>query len=339
MNDKLPAYVQALQESCFYSHVVDTIQLIQTHISYVTIAGEYAYKFKKDVNFGFLDFSTLEKRKHFCEQELVLNRRLCPDLYLSMVAIVNDNGQLQLTDDLEGDVVEFGIKMSKMDQSKQMNTLLAEGLVAEKDIDAIVAKLVPFYETAETNEELAQFGTSENFGVNVLENFEQTETFVGGGALSADCFAALKEYSLAFLQKEDVFNERVSSGKIRDCHGDLYSANICLQDDVQIFDCIEFNERFRFGDVAADIGFLAMDLDYHGRSDLAKYFVDKYISESGDGTLLQVLDFYKIYRAYVRAKIALFTASDPAVTKELAENLQKDALKYFNLALGYVRGK
>ncbi|MGL1931142.1 MAG: hypothetical protein OCC45_05225 [Desulfotalea sp.] len=337
MQENLPSFVEFLQSPEFYPHEVESVQLLQTHISYVFVGGQYAYKFKKDVNFGFLDFSTLEKRKYFCQQEIELNRRLCPDLYLKMVALVIKDGKLQLSEQLEEDAVEYGVKMARMDQTKQMNTLLSENLVGEKDLDAIVAKLVPFYKNAKISDEIAEFGTAEKFGVNVLENFEQTEGFVGGEALSEECFSQIKEYSLSFLRNEKVFAERIDAGRIRDCHGDLYSANICLQDDVQIFDCIEFNERFRYSDVAADIAFLAMDLDYHGRSDLGQYFVEKYVAESNDKSLLNVLVFYKVYRAYVRAKIALFTASDPAVSADVATNCKKDAAKYFALALGYVR--
>lgn len=332
-----PEYISFLQDPASYSHMVESVELLQTHISYVTLAGDYAYKWKKPVNFGFLDFETLEKRKHFCIEELRLNRRLCPTLYLELVAVVQTEHGLQLGLEEDGKVVEYGIKMTRMNQELLMNNQLEAGNVNTKYLDNIIEKLVPFYKTAENSPELDVFGTAKGFGVNVIENFEQTESFVGGAALSQESFDTLKKFSLNFLSREDVFDARISSGKIRDCHGDMYSANICLEEDVQIFDCIEFNERFRYSDIAADIAFLAMDLDYHGRSDLADYFVTAYVTKSGDETLLEVLNFYKIYRAYVRAKIALFTSSDPAVPKDVAESCVATAAKYFTLALGYCK--
>lgn len=337
MNSILPKFIQTLQQSHTFSHAVGEIELLQTHISYVILAGEYAYKWKKPVNFGFLDFSTLEKRKYYCHQELSLNRRLCPDLYLSVVAICDVGGTMQLVDEdkIAGSVIEYGIKMVRMDQRNLMGVLLAEDRVQLKDLDRIVETLVPFYQTAESNARLNEFGTAQGFGVNVHENFEQTEGFVGGEALSLEIFQKIKNFSLDFLGQESLFQSRIDAGKIRDCHGDLYSANICLGDTVQIFDCIEFNERFRYSDIAADIAFLAMDLDFHGRQDLSKYFVNKFVEVSGDTELYHLLPFYCAYRAYVRGKIGLFTSADPSVPKNVAQQCIADAKRYFELAVGY----
>ncbi len=339
MDSVLPDYIKSLHRTSIFSHNVENVVLIQTHISYVILAGDFVYKWKKPVDFGFLNFSDLPKRKKYCEEELRLNRRLCPDLYLNLVALCDVNGEhvLRDVDDIDGDVVEYGVKMSRMDQSKLMGELLAQDAITEKHLDKIVDKLVPFYEQAEWSDELNEFGTAKGFGVNVHENFEQTVSFIGGGALDQESFDLIKEYSLNLLSHEDLFEERIKAGKVRDCHGDLYSANICLEEDVQIFDCIEFNERFRYSDVAADIGFLAMDLDFHGKADLANYFVDRYVQISGDATLLKVINFYKIYRAYVRAKIALFTSTDPNVSEDFAKECVTTAGKYFQLAVGYCK--
>ncbi len=337
MDNVLPGFVAALQQPQIFNHPVSEVELIQTHISFVTLAGDFVYKWKKDVNFGFLDFSTLAKRKKYCQQELLLNRRLCPDLYLGLVALCQVGDELKLVDeaDIEGDVVEYGIKMARMDQSRLMSNLLAEDKVTRADLDRVVEKLVPFYELAETGEELNQFGSAEGVGLNVHENFEQTESFVGGEALSRETFEVIKDYSLKLLAQKEIFDRRIEAGKVRDCHGDLYSANICLADDIQIFDCIEFNERFRYSDVAADIGFLAMDLDFHGKRDLADYFVQRYVEVSADEGILEVINFYKIYRAYVRAKIALFTSADPNVPENVVKGCVETAAKYFQLALSY----
>ena len=337
MDSVLPDFISLLQLPETYPHPVENVELLQTHISYVTLAGDYAYKWKKPVDFGFLNFSTLEKRKYYCEQELSLNRRLCPELYLGIVAICDVDGTLQLCneDAIIGTLVEYGIKMVRMDQKNLMGALLENDKVTTNDLDNIVDTLVPFYQSAENSEELNAFGTAEGFGVNVIENFDQTEGFIGGEALSRATFDTIKSFSMNFLAKTELFNSRIASGKIRDCHGDMYSANICLGDTVQIFDCIEFNERFRYSDVAADIAFLAMDLDFHGREDLSRYFVDRFVEISGDLQLVDVLNFYCSYRAYVRGKIGLFTASDPSVPKVVAEKCMADAKKYFDLAVGY----
>lgn len=337
MNSVLPEFIVTLKQPSTFSHAVDEIELLQTHISYVILAGEYAYKWKKPVDFGFLDFSTLEKRKYYCHQELSLNRRLCPDLYLGVVAMCDVDGTMQLVDEdkITGSVIEYGVKMARMEQGNLMGTLLAEDRVQLKDLDRIVEVLVPFYQTAENNERLDEFGTAQGFGVNVHENFAQTEGFVGGEALTTELFEKIKSFSLGFLGQESLFESRIKAGKIRDCHGDLYSANIFLGDSVQIFDCIEFNERFRYSDIAADIAFLAMDLDFHGRQDLAKYFVDRFVEMSGDIEIYRMLNFYCSYRAYVRGKIGLFTSADPLVPGNIAQQCIADAKRYFELSAGY----
>lgn len=333
-NEKLPEYVQALLEPSIYPHPVEKVELIQTHISFVTLAGEYVYKWKKPVDFGFLDFSTIDKRRGFCEQELSLNRRLCPELYLEVVTICKDDTGMVFNG--QGTVVEYGVKMNRMDESGLMSRKIAQSSLTKMDLDGVVASLVPFYESAAGDETIQNFATAEGFGVNVKENFDQTEVFIGKGGLTQELFDQVKQYSLNFLNDENVFQERIAQGRVRDCHGDLYSANICFdQGKTQIFDCIEFNERFRYSDVAADIGFLAMDLDFHDLDELAEYFVKAYVKKSGDEGIWKVLNFYKCYRAYVRAKIGLFTATDPAVDESFSKKCLEDTARYFELAKRY----
>jgi uncharacterized protein len=331
--ENLPFYIQHLLKSSSYPHAADEIRLIQTHISFVVIAGDYVYKWKKPVDFGFLNFSTLEKRKFFCERELVLNRRLCPDLYLDMATINVADGQYRLGG--AGDVVEYGIRMVRMPEDRMMTTIIQTGGLTKEHLNAIIATLVPFYQAAESHESIQEFGRSEAVSINVLENFDQTEEFIGKGGLSRGVFEKIKRYAQKILADKERFNCRVAAKRIRDCHGDLYSANICLAEKVYIFDCIEFNERFRYSDVAADIAFLAMDLDFHGLTDLSSYFIVRFIAESGDSGLLEMLNFYKCYRAYVRGKIGLFTAVDPAVDPQTAGRCLEQAGRYFRLAEKY----
>lgn len=329
----LPSYIHYLQQESSYPHPATDISLVQTHISFVLLAGESVYKWKKPVDFGFLNFSTLEKRKYYCEQELQLNRRLCPNLYEELVTLNREGDSFSLNG--SGEVLEYGIRMARMDEEKMMGRIMAAGELTKAHLDEIIEQLVPFYESAAGDGEIPDFGKASAVAVNVLENFEQTENFVDQGAISRKQFETIVEYSKAFLGHEDRFQARIDAGKIRDCHGDMHSANICLSDPVYIFDCIEFNERFRYTDVAADVAFLAMDLDFHGETELSNYFIEQFVEKSGDRDLLQMLNFYKCYRTYVRAKIALFTASDPAVDEKTRTVCIEQAGKHFRLAEHY----
>lgn len=329
----LPSYIQYLQKGISYPHAAADVRLVQTHISFVLLAGDYVYKWKKPVDFGFLNFSTLEKRKYYCEQELLLNRRLCPDLYEELVTINKDGESFVLNG--SGEVVEYGIRMARMPEEQMMGRVMAQGNLTKAHLDDIIEQLVPFYEEAAGDAEIKDFGKAESVAVNVLENFEQTENFVDQGAVTRAQFETIVNYSKEFLTHNDRFQARIDAGKIRDCHGDMHSANICLSDPVYIFDCIEFNERFRYTDVAADVAFLAMDLDFHGESELSDYFIEQFVAKSADPELTEMLNFYKCYRTYVRAKIALFTASDPAVDEKAKGSLIEQAKKHFMLAEKY----
>lgn len=333
-NDNLPGFISALLQSDIYDHPAENIKLVQTHISFVLLAGDFVYKFKKPVDFGFLDFSTLEKRQYCCEQELILNRRLCPEIYLGLVTITREGDGFALNG--SGEVVEYGVKMARMPEDRMMVNLIRTGQVAREQIDALVDVLVPFYRQADRSEEIDGFGTAESVAVNVLENFEQTESFIGGGAVSREQFERISAWAKKFLARKQLFSDRIQGGYIRDCHGDLYSANICLADKVYIYDCIEFNRRFRYCDVASDIAFLAMDLDFHGLQELSDYCIAQFSERSGDRGLQEMLNFYKCYRAYVRGKIGLFTAGDPAVDEAVKKSSLEAAAKYFKLAESYL---
>lgn len=329
----LPPFLRHLLTPGAYPHPVSEVKHLQTHISHVLLAGDFAYKIKKPVNFGFLDFTTLEKRRFFCEQELLLNRRLCPSLYLGLVSINETNGIFSL--DGQGEAVEYAVKMVRMPEERMMGAALAQGRLDQETLDRIIAILVPFYEKAATSEEISRFGTASAVSVNVLENFQQLRDFIGCPALSLEQLQGISAYARTFLAREDLFARRITEGRIRDCHGDLYSANICLANGIYIYDCIEFNERFRYCDVASDVAFLTMDLDYHGLTGLSAYFIDAFSRAAADTTLRGMLDFYKCYRACVRGKIGLFTAHAPEVDPATREKCLAQAKKYFALAESY----
>lgn len=332
-SDNLPRVIQAMLNPSFYPHDAENVRLVQTHISFVLIAGEFVYKVKKPVDFGFLNFTTLEKRRHFCQEELLLNRRLCPSLYLNVLPISQEGDNFSLNG--PGEPVEYCLKMVRMPEEKMMANVIKAGSLDEKKLAQIVDILVHFYDTAAGGAEIKEFGTAKSVTVNVLENFEQTEGFIGCEALSQKQFDQITSYAKNFLTKEALFDERIAADKIRDCHGDLYSANICLTDQVYIFDCIEFNQRFRYCDVASDVAFLAMDLDYQGLETLSDFFINRFMAGSQDNGIKKMLNFYKCYRAYVRGKIGLFTAHSPEIDDTIKNVCLKQAKQYFLLAERY----
>jgi aminoglycoside phosphotransferase family enzyme len=324
--------IEAFLDPAFYQHPVAEVVHRQTHISHVFLTGLRAFKIKKPVDFGFLDFTTLDKRLRFLNQELALNRRLCPEVYLEVIPITEAGGRFVLGGD--GPAVEYALVMLQMDEGRLMNRLFAAGQVGPAQVEAVAQVMVPFYQTAATGGQIDHYGKPEVFRVNTDENFEQTQGYVGG-PLTSETFGTIRDYTDRFLAEQaDLFAQRIARGRIRDGHGDLHMGNIILADKVYVFDCIEFNDRFRYGDVAVDLGFLAMDLDFHGRPDLATRLMEVYVDGSGDQGVFQVLDFYKCYRAVVRAKIACFTA-DGTDDQEVRAAQFDLARAYFDLALSY----
>ncbi len=321
-----------------FSFAISQFKVVQTHISYVFITNDIVYKIKKPINLGFLDFSTLEKRKYFCEKEVELNRRLSPEIYLGVVPVTKEREIFKFEG--QGEVVEYAVKMKRLPENGMMNFLLQEGKLTEKHVDLIINTLVPFYQKAQTGEKVNIYGSKEVIFYNINENFEQTKEFVGL-ALTEEKYKYLIDFNFRFIkEKEKLFKERIDKGFIREGHGDLYSANICFEDlkKVYIFDCIEFNERFRCGDVCSDISFLAMDLDYHRFRNLSQYFIKNYVKKSKDFKIFELLDFYKSYRAYVRGKIGCFTYVSPQIPEEERKKALESAQKYFDLAYFYAGG-
>jgi aminoglycoside phosphotransferase family enzyme len=326
---------KALLNPKIYSDLPKEVKLIETHISLVFLTGHYVYKVKKPVDFGFLDFTSLEKRRHFCEQEVKLNRRLSPNIYLGVVEITCDQGRFSFNG--KGEVEEYAVKMKQIPEELLMDKLLAKGQVTPRMIEAVSEKLVGFYSSAETNETIKSFGRPERVKQDTDENFEQTEKYVDT-VIPKQMFEKIQSKTNEFFgTQKKLFHQRIASDRIRDCHGDLRLEHIFWGDEISIFDCIEFNQRFRYTDVAADIAFLAMDLDYHGREDLSEHLIQAYIEKSGDQELLSMLDFYKCYRAYVRGKVESFRLDDPNIPKKEKKEALKRAQKYFDLAGRYTQ--
>jgi len=326
--------VEALMKPEAYDEEPGRIELTQTHISFVFLTRNFVYKVKKAVDLGFLDFTTLEKRRFFCKKELELNRRLCEDMYLEVVPI-NKSNIIKIKG--EGKPIEYAVKMKRMPQEKMMNKLLEENKVNSKLIDEIAKIIAEFHSKAETNRRISEFGSLAIIETNWKENFEQTQEFVSK-TISMKDFKFIRERIDDFMKRNvSFFEKRMAERRVRDCHGDIHSGNIFVTDRIYIFDAIEFNERFRYSDVASDIAFLAMDLDFKGRTDLSSFFVEKYVKYSGDQELTKLLPFYKCYRAYVRGKVISFKLQDPNVGSEEKGAAMKEAKAYFKLASAYAK--
>ncbi len=312
------------------------IQLIQTHISFVVLTKSFAYKIKKSVDFGFLDFSTLEKRKHFCHEELRLNSRLCPELYKDVIKFTETSDGKHIEINGEGSVVDYAVKMKLFPQENIMTHLLQKQKITSDHIDELVDELVTFYEKSSATEEIASFGSIDAVKQNIDENFEQTRDKIDI-TISKDEFTHIKQANeLFFKNKNDLLKHRKKNGYIKSCHGDLHSGNIVLfNDSLCVFDCIEFNKRFRYIDVASDIGFFAMDLDIQNQPYLSSYLIQQYLKKSNDDTLLDVLNLYKSYRAYVRGKVLGFQLDDPHVDKKKKQALLDQIKPYFSLSAYY----
>jgi aminoglycoside phosphotransferase family enzyme/predicted kinase len=324
--------ISFLESPASYPHGPTEVRVIQTHISWVFIASPFVFKVKKPVNLGFLDFSTLEKRRYFCQREVDLNRRLCPEIYLGVVPIYKTASGFSFEADAE--IAEYAVKMRELQHGCFLNELLEKDRVGEKEIERVISRLHRFYESETPAPEIEQWGAPEKLKISTDENFAQVEPFIGK-TISAAAFEAIRHYTNEFyVTNENVFRERIRQHRIRDCHGDLHLDHIHLTPErLSIFDCIEFNERFRFIDIANDLAFLAMDFDSEGRSDLANLFLQTAACEFHDGGLLKIADFYKCYRAFVRGKVESIQAAEPETEKP--EEHEKLAARYFRLALRY----
>jgi hypothetical protein len=331
----MESLVEFLLHPSSYPERPSRIDLVQTHISWVFIGDAFVYKVKKPVNFGFLDFTSLAKRKFYVEEELRLNARFSPDVYLAVVPVSRNAGGYILGDDR--DVVDYALKMRRINEEKMLHRLLEADRVSAADMERIAGHLASVYHGISSDEKARGYGSLETVATNVTENFEQTRKY-SGSVVAAETFRAIESWSLDFMKHNaSVFERRIAGGHIKECHGDLHLQHICMEKDaIIVFDCIEFNERFRYGDVAADVAFLAMDLDYNRRSDLAEAFVNGYVAASGDRDLMNVLMFYRVYRAYVRAKVTSFLLDDQRLSAAAHAEAGERARAYYNLAYLYV---
>lgn len=326
--------ISSLLKTSAYPEPTHTVQLLQTHVSFLFITDTHVYKVKKPVDFGFLDFTTLDRRRFYCDEEVRLNRRLCPDIYLGVVEVRETVDGA--TFDGEGKIIDYAVKMKRLPAERMLDRLLREDKVGADDMSRIALTIAAFHQNAERGGEIDHFGSIETIGRNWEENFHQAEEFITISLAKQDLLV-IREWVNRFLTDHgELFADRIAGGFIRDCDGDIHPENICLTDKVCIFDCIEFNSRFRYGDTAADIAFLLMELDFHERRYLADIFLEAYTRETGDQGTTRVLDFYKVYRAFVRGKVESFRLLDQQVTTEAKQDARRKAVRYFRLARGYI---
>jgi aminoglycoside phosphotransferase family enzyme len=330
----LPPIARALLKPEAYPHRPESIELVQTQMSFIFLVGQYVYKIKKPVNLGYLDYTTLEKRHFFCQQELELNRRLCPGAYLAVVPVVEQKGEFHMEG--QGKALEYAVKMRQLPRDRMMDVLLLKGQVTPEMVAKVAEKLADFHDKAETNPEIAAFGGLGVIRHNCDENFAQTEKYIGLTIFRAK-YELLKGYTDNFVRSNaSLFEKRAKEGRIRDCHGDLHAAHVCFTDDICIYDCIEFNDRFRYCDVASELAFMAMDLDRYQQAGLSRHLVDIYVELGHDEELLKLLNFYKCYRAYVRGKVEGFKLDDPYIPEEEKAKVLATAQGYFQLAESYI---
>ena len=328
--------IRHLQDPAALPDPTETVALLQTHISVVLVADAFVYKIKKPVDFGFLNFSTLERRKYYCQREVELNRRLSRDLYLGVVPVTRQ-GQAYTLRDTGGMPVDYAVKMKRIPDDKLMKSLFARGEITEDHLRQIAKVVAGFHANAPMTPEIRAFGSPERFAVNTSENFRQIREYIGT-TLSGNQFHSLKEWTEDFYRlNHELFLKRMDQGRIRDCHGDLHMEHVCLTEDIPIFDCIEFNDRFRYSDTIADIAFLLMDLEYHGGGQLSEMLWQYYKDMAGEEGMEDLLTFYKVYRAIVRGKVNGFQITDPSIGETEKEQAARVARKYFDLALSYIK--
>ncbi|NJR51524.1 MAG: AAA family ATPase [Leptolyngbyaceae cyanobacterium CSU_1_3] len=335
----LPLLVQQMLKPEFYPHpVTATIDLIQTHVSYVLLTGEFVYKLKKPVNYGFLDFSTLEKRKHFCHEELRLNQRGAAELYLAVLPITQQGDTFSLGG--AGETIEYVVKMVQFPQETLLSAMFDRNELSEFHLEDLARELAKFHASAPTNDYILKFGEVAQIRQAIDENYEQTVRYIGA-AQTQQQFDETRAYTdRLFAEQQALFESRVQNRWIRECHGDVHLRNICFwKNKILLFDCIEFNEPFRFVDVMFDIAYIIMDLDARNRPDLSNLFLNAYIEQTGDWEGLQVLPLYLSRQSYVRAKVTSFLLDDPSIPEAVKQEAMETAKRYYTLAWEYTQHK
>jgi aminoglycoside phosphotransferase family enzyme/predicted kinase len=334
---QLPPMVAALLDPQAYPEPPAQVELVQTHVSWVLLAGEHVYKLKKPVRLGFLDYGTLERRHAMCEAEVALNRRLCDGVYLGVEPVTLETGRYRIGG--RGAAVEWAVHMRRVPADRMLPALLARGEAGPETIAAIARKLAAFHRASAPGPDVARFGGVETVALNWRENLEQLRPHIGR-TVEAATHDALSRYGERFLAEEaPLLEARAAAGCVRDCHGDLRADAVAVgtDDAICIMDCIEFNVRLRYCDVSSEVAFLAMDLEDRGHGGAGEELAACYCEDSGDETFALPFDFYRSYRALVRAKVTSMLAVDAGVDAAEQQAAAAHASRLCALALRYAR--
>ena len=335
-NEEQPMLIRSLLKPETYDHAARDIELIETHISWVILTGEFAYKIKKPVNLGFLDFSTLEKRRFCSSEELRLNSRLAAELYLQVVPIAGSPEHPVLHG--AGEAFEYAIKMVQFPQQAQLDNMLANGQLGKRHMDAIACLVADFHQSTAVAPADSDFGDPQHVYHPVAENFSQIRQHILT-TLYDDQLTALENWSKkAFEASTSVFLQRKRDGYIRECHGDMHLRNLVWFNDKPLaFDCLEFNPGLRWIDTMSEVAFLVMDLQDRNQPVLAQRFLNHYLEQCGDYPGVRVLRFYLVYRALVRAKVAAIRAGQQGIGETERRVAEDEFHAYLKLAHSYTR--
>jgi len=331
------AVLRGLMRPQSYLHTVVTIERIETHISTVLLTGRYAYKIKKPLSLGFLDFSTITARRHFCEEELRLNRRLAPDMYLEVVAICGTPDAPYIASlDAEG-AIEYAVKMKQFPQQALLDRMLSSSELTGLHVDELAQIVAAFHTKVARATREDGYGTPANVAVTMRQNFTQIRAFLQSSEESRT-LDELEQWSIAEHKAfAPLMAQRLRNGHVRECHGDLHLGNIaCVDGCIRIFDCIEFNPGLRWTDVAAEIGFLVMDFSAHDRPDLGARFLNAYLEITGDYAAVRLLPYYLVYRAMVRAKVACIRSHQTGITTSQRESANTEFAEHLQLARSFI---
>lgn len=333
---ELKELIAALIRPSAYPFAVDQVEVRQTHISVVFLAGPWAYKIKKPVAFSFVDFSTLEKRRYYCERELVLNRRLAPEVYRGVVPIAETGHGLELEG--SGPVVEWAVKMVRLPDQATLEWQVRHGAVEPTTLTRLAERIARFHAEAERSPEIARCARAEAITRLYRDNLQVGRQQIGR-TITEPVWHRLQELCESTLEKlRPRLDERVARGVPCDTHGDLRLEHIYLfpdkspPEDIAIIDCVEFNDSFRYADPVADMAFVVMDLLYEGRAELARVFADRYFDTSEDVAGRELLSWYVSYRAAVRGKVRSLLADEPEVPPESRQRAWEEARRYWMLA-------
>lgn len=323
--------IQALQDPSLYPHSITKFQVIETHISWVLLTGPFAYKIKKSVDFGFVNFTTLGKRKFFCEEEMRLNKRLAPQLYNKVLPIFGSS--LNPTFESQGLPIEYAVQMQQFTQEKRLDELLTKGGVQERHILQFAEDLASFHSDSEVAGHETLYGTPEVLRNPVQECLDDVAR-IFPQSIDQTILTHLGEWmQTEWEARRSTFIHRKQDGFIRECHGDLHLANVILwKDHVMAFDCLEFNPTLRWIDVLSEVAFFVMDLEVAHHPDLASPFLNRYLEKTGDYAGLTVVRFYKVYRALVRAKVAALSCQATHEKEAGQASFERECVRYLRVA-------